>query len=63
MAEEYVKISVEDELPTVEGKYIVFTKTGFGNQNVFECAMHIKKGQVHWICHNQIVKYWLKLKV
>lgn len=60
----YVKVSVEDELPTEEGKYIVFTETKLGNGNVLNINLHIreKKGNktYHWSCTNQVVTHWLK---
>lgn len=62
----FEKISVDEELPTEEGKYIVFTKTGFGNINVIEITYHEreKKGKMIpvWGCNNQIVTHWLKQK-
>jgi len=60
----FVKKSIEDELPTEEGRYIVFTVTGFGNKNTFEVSYHEreKKGVKLpvWGCNNQIVTHWLK---
>lgn len=57
----YLKVSVKDELPKEEGKYIVFTKTPLGNGNIFACAVHFdKKGKANWGCNNQIVTHWLK---
>ena len=62
--ETFVKIDVEKELPTENGKYIVFTKTGAGNQNIFDttCNLREKKGKTiaTWSCTNQIVTHWLK---
>lgn len=64
MAQRYVKVSVEDELPKKEGKYIVFTKTTMGNGNVLNVSYHSreKKGVKipNWGCTNQIVTHWLK---
>jgi hypothetical protein len=57
---QFSKVSVDIETPSEEGKYIVFTKTGMGNQNVLEIAFHIKSGKTHWGCNNQIVTHWLK---
>ena len=58
------KISVKDELPKEDGKYIVFTITPFKNVNVFECSYkrEVKKGKekITWGCNNQIVTHWLK---
>ncbi len=56
----FIKVSVEDEIPTREGKYIVFTKTGFGNEHVFETTVHLKGEVAHWTCNNQKVTHWLK---
>ena len=57
----FEKISVDEELPEKEGKFIVFTKTSMNNSNVFSCEFHRDgKGKPHWSCHNQIVTHWLK---
>jgi len=62
----FEKISVDEELPTEEGRYIVFTKTPMGNGNTFEITYHEreKKGVKIpvWGCNNQIVTHWLKQK-
>jgi hypothetical protein len=60
MNEKFAKVSVIDEVPTENGKYIVFTKTGMGNVNVLETTVHIKGKDVHWTCNNQKVTHWLK---
>jgi len=58
---DFVKVSVDDELPKEDGKYIVFTKTPMGNGNILPCSVHFdKKGKAHWGCNNQIVTHWLK---
>ena len=58
---DFVKVSVDDELPKEDGKYIVFTKTPMGNVNIFQCSVHFdKKGRANWGCNNQIVTHWLK---
>lgn len=56
---DYKKISVDDEIPS-EGKYIVFTRTPFGNVNVFECSLKFNSKKPSWGCNNQIVTHWLK---
>lgn len=53
--------STKDSLPEKDGKYIVFTKTPFGNVNKFETNFHYgKKNKGVWGCNNQIVTHWLK---
>jgi hypothetical protein len=60
----FEKVSVDDELPPKEGRYVVYTKTPMGNGNTFEITYHerIKKGNMIpvWGCNNQIVTHWLK---
>jgi hypothetical protein len=57
----FVKVSVKDELPEYDGKYVVFTETSAGSENVFACSFHMKENnKPHWGCSNQIVTYWLK---
>jgi len=62
--DKYIKVSIDTELPIEDGKYIVFTKTGAGNQNIFatNCHLRQKKGKTiaTWGCTNQIVTHWLK---
>lgn len=60
MEEKFVKKSVDTELPTEDGKYIVFTKTGMGNVNIIEILFDVKNNKPHWGCNNQIVTHWLK---
>ena len=56
------KVSVKDELPKENGKYIVITETNpMKNVNVFQC--HFKRseeGKITWGCNNQIVTHFLK---
>lgn len=60
----FEKVSVENEIPKTEGKYIVCTKTKFGHVNIFQTRLylHEKNGKTiaHWGCTNQIVTHWLK---
>lgn len=62
--DKYTVISVEDELPTDDGKYIVFTKTMMGNKNTLEIHFHWqgkgKKRKPRWGCTNQVVTHWFK---
>jgi len=63
----FEKISVEKELPTEDGKYVIFTKSKFlGRVNVLTVNLNLrgKKGKVtaNWGCTNQIVTHWLKRK-
>jgi len=61
--ERFIKTSVEDECPKENGKYIVFTRTTMGGQNIFETTFHWsegKKPKTRWGCTNQIVTNWLK---
>ena len=55
------KISVKDELPKEDGKYIVFTVTPFKNVNVIEISFkRSEEGKITWGCNNQIVTHFLK---
>ena len=60
----YKKVSIEDEMPEEEGKYIVVTKTMMGNQNIFQTSISFTtvKGKLKkkWNCTNQVVTHWLK---
>ena len=57
----FTKKSVDKELPTESGKYIVYTITPHGNGNIFNCEFHIKENGKHtWSCSNQKVTHWLK---
>jgi len=64
MNETFEKVSVDDEYPSEEGKYVVFTKTNFGNGNVINITLQIRekdgKSVYSWGCTNQIVTHWLK---
>ena len=53
-------ISVTDELPEEQGKYIVKTKTMMGNQNRFDARLYISGSKKTWDVSNQVVTHWLK---
>ncbi len=57
----FEKVSVEKEIPKESGKYIVFTKTGYGNENVIKTNFNPKgKAESKWGCNSQTVTHWLK---
>ena len=60
----YKKVSVEDEMPNEEGKFIVITRTMMKNQNIFQTSLSITEvdGKIKkkWGCTNQVVTHWLK---
>lgn len=60
--EEFVKVSVDNELPKEEGKQIVITKTPMGNSNTFGCLFTPNKKGGTWGCSGQVVTHWLKKK-
>jgi len=57
-------IDINKEIPTVEGKYLVKTRTTMGNTRRLEatCTLRQDKGKVkiHFNVSNQIVTHWLK---
>jgi len=59
---EWIDINVE--IPSVEGKYLVKTKTTMGNTHRVDagCTLREDKGKVkaHFNVSNQIVTHWLK---
>jgi hypothetical protein len=57
-------IDINKEIPSVEGKYLVQTKTTMGNTHKLEtmCTLKEDKGKMkaHFNVNNQIVTHWLK---
>jgi hypothetical protein len=57
-------IDINNEIPNVEGKYIVKTTTTMGNTHRLDatCTLKEDKGKVkaHFNVSNQIVTHWLK---
>ena len=62
----YTKISVQEELPSEDGKYIVFTESTsvFKTINCFRTTFNTRENKGvkkhNWGCTNQIVTHWLK---
>ena len=59
-------IDITKEIPSVEGKYLVQTKTLMGNTHRVDaiCSLKQDKGtlKAHFNVNNQIVTHWLKEK-
>ena len=57
-------IDITKEVPSVEGKFLVKTRTTMGNTHKLEshCTLKEDKGVVkaHFNVSNQIVTHWLK---
>ena len=58
--DKFIKVSVKNELPLNDGKYIVYTRTHMGNEHILATNFNLKNKQPHWSCNNQIVTHWLK---
>ena len=53
-------INIKDELPTVNGKYVVETISPLGSIRRLETTATINQRKVSWSCTNQEVIKWLK---
>jgi hypothetical protein len=57
-------IDINDEIPGVEGKYLVKTRTTMGNTHRVDsvCTLKEDKGKMkaHFNVNNQKVTHWLK---
>jgi hypothetical protein len=56
----FVKTPVTKELPSISGKYIVFTESGFGSHFKSEHQFSAKFNGKNFEVNNQIVTDWLK---
>ena len=53
-------IDVTKELPSIENKYLVKTKTSKGNQHRLDAHLSITNGKASFNVTNQVVTHWLK---
>jgi hypothetical protein len=60
MSNTFKWVDIKEEQPTLEGKYLVKTRTKMGNIHRLDSHMSINKGKVHFNVSNQIVTHWLK---